>query len=83
MGKKMTWETAAKMSPVHDPSEPVSMLAKPNKYRYRLNIQHPLIGKMHDLYAAKVGEKILSDAQRMDFENKAIIFLTNKGIAIK
>lgn len=83
MGKKMTRETAAKMSPVHDPSEPVSMLAKPNKYGYRLNIQHPLIGKMHDHYAAKVGEKILSDAQRMDFENKAIIFLTNKGIAIK
>ena len=50
MGKKMTFETAQKLSPVHDPDEPVSMLAKPNKYRYRLNIQHPLIGKMHDLY---------------------------------
>lgn len=83
MGKKMTFETAEKLSPVHDPNEPVSMLAKPNKYRYRLNIQHPLIGKMHDLYKSKVGEKILSDAQRHDFENKAINFLTSKGIPIK
>ncbi|MBQ8961634.1 MAG: hypothetical protein IJ071_10565 [Ruminococcus sp.] len=83
MGKKMTWETAAKLSPVHDLNEPVSMLAKPNKFGYRLNVQHPLIMKMYENYKAKVGEKILSDAQRQDFENRAILFLTRKGIAIK
>lgn len=83
MGKKMIFETAEKLSPVHDPDEPVSMRARRNKYGFRLNINHPLIRKMHDNYASKVGEKILSDAQRQDFENKAIIFLTNKGIPIK
>lgn len=82
MGKKMTTETAERLSPVHDKEE-TSMLAPSNKYKYRLNIQHPLIGALYEKYKASVGEKILSDTQRMDFENKAIIFLTNKGIAIK
>ena len=49
-----------------------SIYAKPNKYGYKLNVNHPQIQPLYERYKKKLGEKILSDSQRLNFE--ALIF---------
>lgn len=66
MGKKMTWEQAAKMG--LDKSND-SIFAPPNKYGYKININHPEINPMYEAYKKRIGERILSDAQRLHFES--------------
>lgn len=44
----------------------------PNKYGYKININHPKIRPLYEAYKQRVGEIILSDRQRLHFE--AIIF---------
>lgn len=65
MGKKISWEDAEKLgtSEKHD-----SIYAKPNKYGYKIAINHPKIKPLYERYKDKLGERILSDAQRFQFE---------------
>jgi hypothetical protein len=42
----------------------------PNKYGNRININHPLIRPLYDQYKKDKKEIILSDAQRLEFENQ-------------
>ena len=65
MGKKISWEDAEKLgaSDKHD-----SIYAKPNKYGYKIAINHPKIKPLYERYKDKLGERILSDAQRFQFE---------------
>ena len=55
MGRKMT-----------TPND--SIFAPPNKYGYQINIKHPKILPLYERYKRKVGEIILSDRQRFEFE---------------
>lgn len=69
MGKRIPMDQAmeaAKISP-HD-----SIYAKPNKYGYKININHPKIRPLYERYKEKVHAIILSDSQRLTFE--CIIF---------
>lgn len=43
-----------------------------NKYGYKININHPKIRPLYEAYLTHVGERILSDRQRLHFES--IIF---------
>lgn len=65
MEKKISWEDAEKLgaSDKHD-----SIYAKPNKYGYKIAINHPKIKPLYERYKDKLGERILSDAQRFQFE---------------
>lgn len=49
-----------------------SIYNPPNKYGYRININHPKIRPIYDAYKKKVGALILSDEERFEFER--IIF---------
>lgn len=42
------------------------------KYRYKINIHHPVIRPLYETYKKKLGENILSDRQRWAFENMII-----------
>lgn len=66
MGMKISWEDAEKLG-INDDAEE-SIFAKPNKYGYKININHPKINKMYERYKHRLGERILSDAQRFAFE---------------
>lgn len=66
MGMKISWEDAEKLGISDDTEE--SIFAKPNKYSYKININHPKINKMYERYKHRLGERILSDAQRFAFE---------------
>lgn len=45
-----------------------SIYAKFNKYGYKININHPQIRPLYEKYKEKLGEVILSDKQRFEFE---------------
>lgn len=70
MGKKLSWEDAKKLGSLDEKND--SIFAKPNKYGYKININHPLIRPHYERYKRKLGERILSDVQRFTFET--IIF---------
>ena len=65
MGRKIPCDTALKMAHTE---ENTSIFAKSNKYGYQININHPKIRPMYERYKEKIGERILSDKQRFDFE---------------
>ena len=65
MGKKIPYDIAQKMAHTE---ENMSIFAKTNKYGYQINVNHPRIRPMYELYKEKIGERILSDKQRFDFE---------------
>ena len=66
MGKKISWADAQKLG--IDPNKNESIYAPHNKYGYMININHPKIRPMYERYKDKLGERILSDRQRMTFE---------------
>ena len=66
MGKKIPWEDAEKLGKLGENND--SIFAKPNKYGYKININHPAILPHYERYKRKLGERILSDAQRFQFE---------------
>ena len=68
MGKKIFYDDALKLSMEQNDS----IYAKPNSYGYKLNVNHPQILPLYERYKKKLGEKILSDSQRHEFEQ--IIF---------
>lgn len=69
MGKKISFLSSLKLGIEKDQS---SIYAKPNKYGYKLNVNNPQIKPFYERYKKKLGEKILSDNQRLTFET--IIF---------
>lgn len=78
MGKKISWEDAQKLGMCREEEE--SIFAKPNKYGYQINISHPKIRPLYERYKEKVGERILSDAQRKEFEGYILQKLEKKAI---
>ncbi|MBQ8960883.1 MAG: hypothetical protein IJ071_06665 [Ruminococcus sp.] len=75
MGNKISWEDAEKLGGT-TPND--SIFAPPNKYGYRINIAHPQIRPLFEKYCEKVGEKILSDAQRHHFEGLIYTMLARR-----
>ena len=67
MGKKIPFDTAQELAKTNQEQDG-SIYAKPNKYAYKVNINHPDVRPMYERYKEKVGEQILSDKQRHDFE---------------
>ena len=65
MGKKIPYDQALRLAKT-TPNN--SIFAPPNKYGYKINIQHPKIRPLYERYKEKVGESILSDRQRRHFE---------------
>lgn len=59
------------------------MLLIGNKYGYRLNINHEIIRPLYDKYKREVLnthlEFPISDRERIEFEDKAILYLIRKG----
>lgn len=64
MGKKIPWFSAMNLRLEQNDS----IYAKPNSYGYKLNVNNPQILPLYERYKKKLGEKILSDAQRLTFE---------------
>ena len=58
--------------------EEVSIFAKPNKYGYKININHPLIIPHYHRFKKLKKTTILSDAERFEFE-AAIFKALEKG----
>ncbi len=65
MGKKISWEDAEKLgaSEKHD-----SIYAKPNKYGYKIAINHPIIKPLYERYKRRNGILIPSPKERFEFE---------------
>ncbi len=66
MGKKISWEDAEKLGRLDDEND--SIFAKPNKYGYKININHPKIRPLYERFKWKKNAIILSDAERFEFE---------------
>ena len=79
MGRKMSMETVDKYSRIREDKKK-SIFARDNPSGYQLNVNHPLIRPMYERYKLKLGERILSDAQRLEFERKVILWLESKNI---
>ena len=52
-----------------------SIYAPESKYGYRININHPKIQPFYEAYKRKKRAMILSDEERVDFENKLLAWL--------
>lgn len=66
MGKRIDYDKALSAAAIQAND---TIYAKPNNYGYKININHPDIKPMYDKYKQHIGEKILSDAQRLHFES--------------
>ncbi|PWJ13977.1 hypothetical protein [Ruminococcus flavefaciens] len=75
MGKKIDFDTALKLGGI-TPND--TIYAKPNSYGYKLNVNHPQILPLYERYKKKLGEKILSDTQRLTFETMIFKALQKK-----
>jgi hypothetical protein len=75
MGKKIPYDTAQKLAQT-EPND--SFFARPNKYGYQININHPKIRPLYERYKARLGERILSDKQRFEFESIIIGLMERK-----
>lgn len=75
MGKKIFYDDALKLGGI-TPND--SIYAKENKYGYKLNVNHPQILPLYERYKKKLGEKILSDTQRLAFETMIFKALQKK-----
>ena len=76
MGRKISWEDAQKLGMCR---EEESIFAKPNKYGYKINVNHPKIRPLYERYKEKVGERILSDRQRRHFELLIFELIERRG----
>lgn len=65
MGKKISWKDSQKlgMSDKHD-----SIYAPPNKYEYKIAINHPKIKPLYERFKDSKNARILSDKERFEFE---------------
>lgn len=78
MGKKISWEDAERLNARRDNND--SIFAPENPYGYQINILHPKIRPLYERYKEKVGEKILSDRQRLHFESLIFKMIERKSI---
>lgn len=76
MGKKISWEDVERLNAKKYNND--TIFAPPNKYGYQININHPKIRPLYERYKRKVGEIILSDRQRFEFEG-IIINMIERG----
>lgn len=53
---------------MHEENQSMSFFTKPNKYGYRLNINHPLIFPYYERFKKTKKAIILSDSERLEFE---------------
>lgn len=74
MGNKISWENAENCGLKNNND---SIFAPPNKYGYKININHPKIRPLYEQHLKKVGERILSDRQRFEFEMEILSSLKN------
>lgn len=56
-----------------------SIYAPENKYGYKINISHAQIKPLYEQYKKKIGEMILSDAQRHHFESIILQMIENNN----
>lgn len=75
MGKKIFYEDALKLGGT---TQNNSIFAPPNKYGYKININHPQIKPLYERYKSSIKAKILSDAERFDFERHIFAALERK-----
>ena len=75
MGKKIFYEDALKLGGT---TQNNSIFALPNKYGYKININHPQIKPLYERYKSSIKAKILSDAERFDFERHIFAALERK-----
>lgn len=75
MGKKISWEDAERYGHLESNE---SIYAKPNKYGYIINVNHPNVRPYYDHYKDTLGAIILSDSQRKNFEYAFFIMLKRK-----
>lgn len=66
MGKKLSWEDAEKLGSLKEKDD--SIILPPNKYGYRVNINHPKIRPLYEKFKHKRNAIILSDKERFAFE---------------
>lgn len=66
MGKRIDYDQALQSAAIK-PND--TIYAKSNSYGYRINVNHPQIKPLYERYKRHIGEKILSDAQRLHFES--------------
>lgn len=66
MGKKLSWEDAEKLGSLKEKDD--SIILPPNKYGYRVNINHPKIRPLYEHFKRKKNAIILSNAERFEFE---------------
>lgn len=79
MGNKMSWEAAEQLGALRSTND--SIYAPPNKYGYKININHPSIRPFYEHYKRRIGAIILSDAERFQFE-AAVLKMINKGESV-
>ena len=78
MGRKISWEDAQKLGMCR---EEESIFAKPNKYGYKINVNHPKITPLYEAYHRHIGHPLhihLSHAQRMEFEMMVLKLIEKK-----
>lgn len=75
MGKRIDYDQALSMAQIKSID---SIHAPQNRYGYKLNVNHPDINPLYERYKQFVGAKILSDAQRMDFEHRVFKMIEKK-----
>ena len=72
MGKKIPYDQALQLGKTKTND---SIFAKENPYGYQINVNHPKILPLYQRFKDKVGERILSDQQRLEFEKHIINIL--------
>lgn len=65
MGKKIFYDDALKLGGT---TENESIYARPNKYGYKINVNHPQIKPLYEKYKRHIKAIILSDRERFEFE---------------
>ena len=75
MGKKIFYEDALKLGAAIQNN---SIFALPNKYGYKININHPQIKPLYERYKLSIKAKILSGAERFDFEKHIFAALARR-----
>lgn len=56
-----------------------SIFARANEYGYKININHPKIRPFYESYKKKIGAIILSDKERIEFENVIFKMIERKN----
>lgn len=73
MGKKISFEDAEKLGSLKKKDD--SIILPPNKYGYRVNINHPKIRPLYEHFKRKKNAIILSNAERFEFEIMILHFI--------